>query len=136
MIVLKSEKEIESIHESCQLVVRTLKLIEQNIRPGITTQDLNTMAEKFIMYCGGRPAFKGFHGFPAALCICLNEQIVHAVPSKRLIQEGDILTLDLGIKYKNYFTDMAITMPIGRVDPEALRLIRVTKKSLKRAISR
>jgi len=128
------------------------------VKPGITTKELNRVAEDLILNSGAQPAFKGYEGFPTSLCTSVNQVIVHGVPSDYKLKDGDIISLDLGLRYpferKNqrrenrpidqsvglkldgYFADMAVTVPVGKVDPEALRLIRVTKKALKRGIKK
>jgi methionyl aminopeptidase len=135
MIVLKSEKEIESIHESCHIVFRTLKLIQQNIRPGITTQDLNTMAEEFIIQCGGRPAFKGFHGFPSSICVSIDNEVVHGIPGKRKVKEGQLVSVDVGVEKAGYYGDGAETFCMGRVSEEKRDLATVTREALYEGIS-
>lgn len=113
-----------------------LKEVEKKVEPGVSTEELNRVAETLIFKSGGKPSFKGYQGFPAALCTSVNEEIVHGVPSQRKLKEGDILSLDIGMEYKGFHADMAVTVPVGKVDPEAQRLIRVTKKSLKRGIKK
>lgn len=136
MISIKTPQEIEIMHEVGKILSKILKELTTQVWPGQTTQELNRLAEELIFGYDAKPSFKGFKGFPATLCTCINEQIVHGVPSKRELIEGDILGLDLGMCLKGFHSDMAVTLPIGTVSPETLRLIRVTKKSLKRAIDR
>lgn len=135
MIVLKSEKEVESIHESCHIVFRTLRLIERNIRPGVTTGDLNTMAEAFIIQCGGRPAFKGFHGFPSSICVSIDDEVVHGIPRDRKIQEGQLISVDVGVEKAGYYGDGAETFSVGSVSQEKRNLVAVTRKALHEGIS-
>ncbi|UCE18163.1 MAG: type I methionyl aminopeptidase [Gemmatimonadota bacterium] len=135
MIVLKSEKEIESIHESCHIVYRTLKLIEQNVHPGVTSQDLNTMAEEFIIQCGGRPAFKGFHGFPASICVSIDDEVVHGIPGNRKLQEGQIVSIDVGVEKAGYYGDGAETFCVEPVSQEKSELLTVTRDALFEGIS-
>jgi len=138
MITIKSPEEIEILREGGEILASITEKLSKMVKPGITTKELNMAAESHIFKFGAKPAFKGYEGFPATLCTSVNEEIVHAVPSARILKEGDILSLDLGILYKGFYTDMAITIPVDerKVSPEALRLIRVTKKSLKLGIKK
>jgi len=136
MIPIKTPDEIESMAQGGKILAGIIKDLRIRVEPGITTRDLDKVANDLIFKSGAKPSFKGYRGFPAALCTSVNEQIVHAVPSNRILEEGNILGLDLGILYKGFHTDMAVTLAIGSVDPEISRLIRVTKKALKRAIAR
>lgn len=120
--------------EGGKILAKIIREIAKQIRPGITTKYLDKVAADLIFRLGAKPAFKGFNNYPAVLCTSINEEIVHAVPSKRVLKDGDILTLDLGIKFKGYCTDMAITLPIGKVDNQIKELIATTKKSLEIAI--
>jgi len=110
--------------------------LKQMVRPGITTKELDRVAETLIFKFKGEPSFKGYEGFPATLCTSINEEVVHIIPSNRVLKEGDIISLDIGMKYLGYHTDLAITVPIGTVSGETQRLIRVTKKALKRGIKK
>jgi methionyl aminopeptidase len=136
MIPIKSPQEIEIMAEGGKILAKIMKELEKEVRPGITTLELDRLAESLILKYGGKPSFKGEEGFPATLCTCLNEEIVHCIPSKRVLKEGDIISLDLGIFYKGFHTDMAVTLPVGKVDPEIQRLIRITKKALKMGIKK
>lgn len=136
MISIKNPKEIQIMSEGGKILAKVIKEIEKMVRPGITTKELNRAAESLIFKYHTKPNFKGYGGFPAALCTSVNEEVVHAVPSDRVLKEGDIISLDLGLLYKGFHTDMAVTVPVGAVDPEALRLIKVTKKALKRGIKK
>ncbi|NQV00516.1 MAG: type I methionyl aminopeptidase [Parcubacteria group bacterium] len=133
---IKTPEQIEIMAQAGQILSRIMRELKSGIKPGITTQSLNKLAEELIFDSGAKPAFKGYKGFPAALCTSINEQVVHAAPCERKLIEGDILSLDLGIIYNGFCSDMAVTVPIGAISPEAGRLIRVTKKALKRAINR
>ncbi len=134
MITIKTEKEIALMEEGGKILAKVLKRLGEEIKPGITTEHLNRVAEDLVFELGGKPSFKGYEGFPASLCVCINEEIVHCPPSKRKLKEGDIVSADFGVLYKGYHTDAARTFPVGEVSPETQRLIRVTKKSLKRAL--
>ena len=136
MIIIKTPQEIEIMAQAGKILAEVIRGLKNKIEPGITTKELDNLAEKLIADAGAKPAFKNYQGFPAALCASVNEQIVHGVPSGRKLIEGDILSLDLGVIYNDFYSDMAVTVPIGAIDPEVGRLVRVTKKSLKRAIGR
>lgn len=136
MITIKTPEEIKIMAEGGKILAKIIKELEKKVKPGITTKELDRVAETLIFKSGGTPSFKGYEGFPATLCTSINEELVHAVPSQRKLKEGDILSLDLGMKYQGYHSDMAITLPVGKISPEAQRLIRVTKKALKRGIKK
>jgi len=136
MIGIKTPEEIEIMAEGGKILARIMKELEKKVRPGITTKELDRLAENLIFKSGGKYSFKGHQGFPACLCTSTNEEIVHVVPSDRVLAEGDIISLDLGIQYLGFHADMAITVPVGKVEPETARLIRVTKKALKRGIKK
>jgi len=137
MIPIKSKEEIEIMAEGGKILAKILKELEKKVKPGITTKELDRVAETLIFKSGGTPSFKGYDEFPATLCTSINEELVHAVPSQRKLKEGDILSLDIGMKYQGYHSDMAITLPVPKkISPEAIRLIRVTKKALKRGIKK
>ncbi|HEX5580009.1 MAG TPA: type I methionyl aminopeptidase [Gemmatimonadaceae bacterium] len=132
MIQLKSPREIEIMARGGAILAATHAMLRGEVRPGLTTLDLDRLAEEFIRsHEGATPAFKGLYGFPGAICISVNEEIVHGIPSKkRVLAEGDIVTLDIGVKLDGYFTDAAITVPVGEVDAETRRLLDVTERSL------
>jgi len=146
MTSIKTPKEIAIMAEGGKILAKIMKELVKAVRPGIATKELNGLAEALILKSGGKCSFKGLEGYPACLCTSINEEIVHAIPSNRVLKEGDILSLDTGMEYKDYHSDMAVTVPVlnpsagrtrvGKVDPEAARLIRVTKKALKRGIKK
>lgn len=136
MISIKTPEEIKIMAEGGKILAEIIKELERQVKPGIATRELNRVAETLILKSGGKPSFKNYKGFPAALCVSINEEIVHGIPSSRILKEGDIISLDLGICHKGYHTDMAITLPVGKVSPEVQRLIRATKKTLKRGIKK
>ncbi|MEA3296000.1 MAG: type I methionyl aminopeptidase [Patescibacteria group bacterium] len=136
MITIKSEQEIKIMAEAGKILSKVIKKTAKKAEQGITTKELDRFAEDLILKSGAKPAFKNYQGFPSCLCASINEVIVHGVPDNYKLKQGDILSLDLGVKYKGYFSDMAITIPVGELDPERLRLIRVTKKALKRGIKK
>jgi len=135
-IKIKTREEIQVMREGGKMLAKIMKELEKEVRSGVKTLELNRLAESLILKSGGKPSFKGYDGYPAVLCASVNEEIVHAVPSDRSLKEGDILSLDLGILYQGFHTDMAVTVPVGKIDPETARLIRVTKKALKRGIKK
>jgi methionyl aminopeptidase len=136
MITIKSREEVEKMREGGKVLASIMKELEKAVKPGITTKELDRLAESLVLKSDGKCSFKGYQGFPACLCVSINEELVHVVPSDRILKEGDIISLDLGIFYKGFHTDAAITVPVGKVDSEAQRLIRVTKKALKRGIKK
>ncbi len=136
MITIKTKEEIAVMREGGRILAQITKEIEKLVKPGITTNELNRAAEALVLSSGGKCSFLGYNGYPACLCTSINEEIVHAIPSGRVLKEGDIISLDLGILYKGFHTDMAVTVPCGKVSPEITRLIRVTKKALKRGIKK
>ncbi|MCX6720578.1 MAG: type I methionyl aminopeptidase [Candidatus Staskawiczbacteria bacterium] len=136
MITIKTQEEIQIIKEGGRILATTLKELAKMVKPGITTLELDRAAEALILSIGAKPAFKGYAGFPFSLCASLNENIVHGYPSKYVLKEGDILKLDLGVLYKGFNTDSAITVAVGNVSYEAKRLINVTKKSLRLAVKK
>ncbi|MHB1863272.1 MAG: type I methionyl aminopeptidase [Gemmatimonadaceae bacterium] len=137
MIKLKSPREIDLMAHGGKILAATHKLLRKSVRAGISTYELDAIAEEFIRsHAGATPAFKGLYGFPGSVCISINEEIVHGIPSKkRLLHEGDIVSLDVGVGYKGLFTDAAITVPVGAVDAETKRLLAVTQESLKAGIA-
>ncbi len=136
MIHLKSKREIEILRESNRIVACTFKVLEKMIRPGISTLELNRIADKEIRKRGAEPAFMGYRGFPASICASLNEQVVHGIPSKRRLREGDIVSIDLGVLYHDFYGDAAKTFAVGRIDTQAQRLLRVTEESLYKGIEK
>ncbi len=135
MISIKTKEEIKIMAEGGKILAKIMKEVEKKVQPGITTQELDRLAESLILKSGGKCSFKGYRDsdgysaipFPACLCTSINEEIVHVAPSNRALKKGDIVSLDLGIFYKGFHLDMAITLPVGKVNPEALRLIAIKK---------
>ncbi|MEA3547693.1 MAG: type I methionyl aminopeptidase [Thermodesulfobacteriota bacterium] len=135
-IILKSKAEIEQIGLANQIVAHTLSMLKSRIESGVSTWQLDLWAEDFCRASGAIPAFKGYRGFPGSLCVSLNEQVVHGIPSKKVVlQDGDILSIDFGVKYKGYYGDSAITVPIGTLDSKILELLKVTEESLYKGIA-
>lgn len=135
MIVIKSEREIEMMREANQIVAETHLLLAESIKPGITTAEIDRIAEEHIRKRGAIPAFKGYQGFPATVCVAVNEQVVHGIPGSKRLEEGDIIGLDLGAVKNGYYGDAARTLPVGKVSPVAEKLIEVTKEALNRGIA-
>jgi methionyl aminopeptidase len=136
MILIKTPEEIKIMTEGGKILAKIMKELEKAVRPGIVTKDLDKLAEELILKSNGKCSFKGYENFPTCLCTSINEEIVHIAPSERRLKNGDIISLDLGILYKGFHTDMAVTLPVGNVDPEIIRLILVTKKALKIGIKK
>lgn len=129
-IILRLPDEIEKARASNRIVAEVLGRLKEKIRPGVKTKDLDKFAEEIAEKKGAKPAFKGYRGYPHSLCISINEEVVHGMPSKRVLEEGDIVSLDFGIYYQGFYGDSAITLPVGNVSEKALRLIEVTRASL------
>lgn len=130
MIKLKSKDEIELMRESAQLVSKTLGVLAAEIRPGVTTSYLDNLAETFIRDHQAIPGFLGLYGFPNSLCISVNEQVVHGIPNKKPLLEGDIVSIDCGVLKNGFYGDHAYTFPVGEVSKEVKQLLEVTKESL------
>lgn len=135
-IVYKSLEEIEFIRKSSLLVGKTLAEVARHIKPGITTLELDTIAEQFILSHGAVPSFKDYHGYKHTLCISVNEEVVHGIPGKRVITDGDVVSVDCGVFLNGYHGDSAYTFPVGNVSDEILRLLRTTKTSLYKGIAK
>jgi methionyl aminopeptidase len=135
MIILKSLQEIEKIQQACRIVADALEAIKPLVRPGITTQDLDEFAERFIVSARAKPAFKGYRGYPKTLCTSVNNEVIHGIPSKTVeLKDGDIVSIDVGAIVDGFYGDAAVTVPVGTVSPQAARLIKVTEESLLRGI--
>jgi methionyl aminopeptidase len=128
--VCRSAAEIDRLARVNELVARVLGELKAMVAPGITTADLDAVAEQRLVDAGAEPAFKGYHGYPATICASVNEQVVHGIPSKRPLVEGDIISIDMGAKLEGFFGDSAVTVPVGRVSDDATRLLSVTEASL------
>jgi methionyl aminopeptidase len=137
VIVCRSKAELERMREAGRLVGEVLTELSAQVAPGVSTADLDALAEKLMVAAGGTPAFKGYHGYPASICASINDEVIHGIPSgRRLLQEGDIVSIDVGVSLDGYFGDSAITLPVGQVSEEAATLLRVTEESLHKAIER
>lgn len=129
MITFKSATELEAMRQSSRIVAVVLGELEPLIRPGMRTRDLDLYAEKRTRELGAVPAFKGYRGYPASVCISVNEEIIHGIPSGRILQEGDIVSLDFGVLYEGFYSDSALTAPVGRTSPEAQKLVAAAERS-------
>lgn len=130
MIKIKSSREIELMREAGKILGGALNLVAGLVKPGVSTRSLDKTIARYIIEKGGVPAFKGYRGYPANICVSVNEEVVHGIPGKRLISEGDIVSVDIGVGWQNYFTDAAVTVPAGRISAKAQKLIDVTRESL------
>jgi methionyl aminopeptidase len=130
MIICKTPREIEIMREAGKIVALTRQELEKHIRPGITTKELDAIAEAVIRKHGAIPSFKGYNGFPGSICASVNEELVHGIPSDRVLKEGDIISIDVGAQYNGYHADSAWTYPVGEIAEETKKLLEVTEKSL------
>jgi methionyl aminopeptidase len=137
VIQLKSTRELELMAQGGKILGATVNMLRESVKPGMSTGDLDRLAEDFIRsHEGAVPAFKGLYGFPGSICASVNQEIVHGIPSKkRVLKEGDIISLDVGVGYKGYFTDSAATVPVGEIGAQAHRLLQVTQESLDAGIA-
>ena len=139
MIYIKTQKEIDFIRESCRIVAETLRLVKSNVKVGVTTQELDRIAEDYIRSNSAIPAFKGYSqgglpGFPGSVCTSLNDAVVHGIPGQVKLEDGDIISLDVGVLKNNYYGDAAITVAVGKISDEKKMLMEVTEKSLQLGI--
>lgn len=129
MIYIKSDSEIDAMRRAGRITGETLAMLEEKVKPQVTTAYLDKIAEEYIIKAGAKPSFKGLYGFPASLCISVNEEVVHGIPGSRVLQEGDIVSLDCGAYYQGFHGDATRTFPVGKISSEAQRLIDVTRQS-------
>ena len=134
MIPLKSEQDLAMLKKSGKILCKAMQRLQEFIKPGIKTSEIDRLAEELLRREDVLPAFKGYKGFPANICTSINEEVVHGIPSDRVLKEGDIISLDLGVNYKGYFSDAAITVPVGKINAKVKKLIEVTKKALSEGI--
>ncbi|PRX27486.1 methionine aminopeptidase type I [Orenia metallireducens] len=134
MIIRKSEREIEIMRKAGSIVAQTHALLAEKVTPGITTGELDKIAEEFILSKGGKPAFKGYQGFPSTLCVAVNEEVVHGFPGNRVLEEGDIIGMDLGVLIDGFYGDSAYTLAVGEISDQAQNLLKVTEESLHQGI--
>lgn len=133
-IILKSREEIDIMRRSNLIVAEVLHALKNNVRAGVTTLDLERMAEDELSRKDAKPAFKGYRGYPWCLCTSVNNEVVHGMPSKRVLKDGDIVSIDFGVLHDGFYGDSAITVPVGAVSADAARLVKVTEESLEKAI--
>ena len=136
MVYTRSNREIDLISKSCQIVADTLEMLSEFIVPGISVSDLDKKAENYIISCGARPAFKGYMGFPSTLCISIDDAVVHGIPNKQILAEGQIIGIDCGAELKGYYGDHARTFPVGKISDEKFNLMKITQTSLYKAIEK
>ncbi|MGB9904290.1 MAG: type I methionyl aminopeptidase [Desulfotomaculales bacterium] len=130
MITVKSKQELAYMREAGRIAALTFAELGRAIAPGVTTGELDRLAEDFIRAKGGRPAFKGLYGFPASICASVNEEVVHGIPGLRRLENGDIISIDIGVEINGYYGDAAVTFPVGEIGEEAKRLLKVTEEAL------
>jgi methionyl aminopeptidase len=135
VILIKSKKEIDLIRESCKIVAETLQLLKSNVRVGISTLELDKIAEDYIRSNNALPAFKGYSqggapGFPGSICSSVDDEVVHGIPSDRTLKNGEIISIDIGVLKNNYYGDAALSVPVGEISAEKMKLLEVTEKSL------
>lgn len=135
MIELKSEREIKIMRENGKIVASTLEFLKDRIRPGVKAIELDGWAEEFIKSKNAQPAFKGYRGFPANICVSINEEVVHGIPDQRALKEGDIVSVDVGVLRDGFYADGAWTFPVGRISNEAKKLLEVTRNALEAGIN-
>ncbi len=137
MIVCKSAAELETMHRAGLVVWDVLNRLRQAVQPGVSTLDLEKIAAQGAQEHGARPAFKGYRGYPCVLCASINQEVVHGIPSgARRLKEGDVISLDFGVELDGYYGDAALTLPVGKIQPEICDLLRVTRESLDKAIEK
>jgi methionyl aminopeptidase len=140
VILIKSKKEIDYIAESCRIVAETLQLVKSKVKPGVTTEELDLIAEDYIRSNGGIPAFKGYSQpgtppFPGSICASIDEEVVHGIPGKRILKEGEIISIDVGVLKNNYYGDAALSVGVGEISELKKKLLDVTEKSLYEGIA-
>ena len=136
MVYTRSNREIDLISKSCQIVADTLEMLSEYIVPGMSVLDLDKKAENYIISCGARPAFKGYMGFPSTLCISIDDAVVHGIPNSEVLKEGQIVGIDCGAEVNGYYGDHARTFPVGQISDEKLNLMKITQTSLYKAIEK
>ncbi len=135
VIRLKSKREIERMREAGAILADCLRMLVDKVRPGVTTGELDAAAAAFIKARGAKPEFKGYRGYPANICTSVNEEVVHGIPGPRVLKEGDLLSIDVGVRYRKFVADAAVSVGVGRVSPEAERLMRVCREALDAAVA-
>ncbi|MDP4553289.1 type I methionyl aminopeptidase [Alkalihalobacillus macyae] len=135
MIICKTPRELDIMREAGKIVALTHQELQKHIKPGITTKELDAIADRFIRQLGAIPSFKGYNGFTGSICASVNEELVHGIPGDRVLAEGDIISIDIGAKYKGYHGDSAWTYPVGTISEEDERLLKVTEESLYKGLN-
>ncbi len=134
-IIVKTADQISVMREANRIVSETLTMLKESVEPGITTWELDKSAEELCIKRQGKPAFKGYRGFPGSLCVSVNEEVVHGIPSRKTkLKDGDIISIDFGVEFRGFFGDSAITVPVGKIDAEVAKLLKVTEESLDKGI--
>ena len=134
MIPIKSEEDLKMLQKSGEILSKIMRRLQKFIRAGVSTIEIDRLAEKLIKEENTISAFKGYNGFPANICTSVNEEVVHGIPGQKILKDGDIISLDAGINYKGYISDVAITLPVGRIDPKVKKLIEATRNALLQGI--
>ena len=135
MVYIKTKKEIDFIRESCRIVAETLRLVANNVRPGVATIELDRIAEEYIFSNNAKAAFKGYsqagsYDYPASICVSIDDEVVHGIPGDRVLKEGEIVSIDVGVLKNGYFGDAAVSVAVGKISPDKKKLLNVTEKSL------
>lgn len=136
MIILKSDRELEYMRDAGKIVAETHREVAQAVAPGVTTKELDEIAENYIRKKGASPSFKGYHGFPASICASVNEEVVHGIPGLRKLKDGDIISIDIGAEINGFHGDAAVTLPVGDIDEELQKLLTVTEEALEAGIAK
>ncbi len=134
MIIIKSLREIELIRRSSEVLIEAFTIVDQLIKAGIRTDEINDAVEELICSKGARPAFKGYNDYPASICASIDDEVVHGIPSDRILEEGQILSIDIGVEMNNYYSDAARTYPVGQISADKVRLLKVTREALYKGI--
>lgn len=134
-MICKTAAEFEGMRTAARMTAEVLRLAEQAVQPGMSTHELDGYIHSLITGYGATPCFLGYHGFPGAACISINDQVIHGIPGPRIIKDGDIVSIDVGVRYNDFCGDSALTVPVGKVDPETRRLLAITKQSLEDGIA-
>jgi len=130
-IIIKSEREIAVMRQAGKVVATVLRILSEKVKPGMKTKELDAIAAREVVKLGASPSFKGYHGFPASLCVSVNDEVVHGIPGERVLNEGDIVSLDFGAIYNGFQGDAAVTVGVGEISPQAKKLMETTEGALK-----
>ncbi|MCS6938900.1 MAG: type I methionyl aminopeptidase [Roseiflexus sp.] len=133
-VVLRTRQQIAQMRAAGRLVAATFEMLREHVRPGVTTRELDRIAEQFVRKHGAIPAYKGYRGFPATICVAINNVVCHGIPGNERLKEGDIIGIDIGVRLNGWYGDSCITVPVGKISPEAQRLLEVTEEALWRGI--